>query len=175
MAPPVQPDLNWYTEISAGKNLAPRCPFASVHRCPRYYQSVSLLAETGITTQIEASEDNKLLDQWKRSDLWPVIKEQATSVLGPSDEPHHFSKFCPEVSFDVFQWFASHLSYYSDEIDQDVAHRNLAAEGATGHDWRWFWALVLPMHYAGCPLYSPLLSGVSHVTGGNTIGYYTGT
>jgi hypothetical protein len=172
MAPRVQPDLNWYTEISAGKNLAPRCPFASVHRCPRYYQSVSLLGEAGITTQIEASEGNRLLNQWKRTDLWPVVNEQATSISGPTDEPRHFSKFCPEVSFDRFKWFASHLSYYSDEIDQDVANSNLAAEGVSGSDWQWIWALVVPMHYADCPLYSPLLSGVSDIAGRNPTGFY---
>ncbi len=174
MALPVPPDLNWYTEISATKNLPPRCPFASVHRCPRYYQSVSLLGEARVTTQIEASEDNKLLDQWRRSDLWPVVSEHATSVLGPSDDPRHFSRFCPEVSFDQFQWFASDLSRYSDEIDQDVEHHTLAAEGAPTHDCRWLWALVVPMHYADCPLYSPLLSGVNEVTGRNVIGFPTG-
>jgi hypothetical protein len=147
-----------------------------VHRCPRYYQSVSLLGGSGITTQIEASEDNRLLDQWRRSDLWPIINEQATFSVGPSDdEPHHFSNFCPEVSFDRFQWFASHLSYYSDEIDQDVAHDILTADGASAHDWRRLWTLVEPMHYADCPVYSPLLSGVNEVCGHNPIGFYTGT
>src|SRR6266478_1120232 len=47
-----QPTLKWYTDISASKSLSPRCPFASVHRCPRYYQSVSLLGEAGVATAI---------------------------------------------------------------------------------------------------------------------------
>ena len=163
----IQPDLNWYTEISAAKGLAPRCPFASVHRCPRYYQSVSLLGRAGVTTQIEPEEDNRLLELWKRSDLWPVVDEQATSVTG-----RHFSKFCPEVSFERFGWFASHLSYHADEIDQDAACSRLVDEGASGRDWHWIWALATPMHYADCPLYSPLLSGVNEVSGRNPIGFH---
>jgi hypothetical protein len=171
----IQPDLKWYTGISATKGLPPRCPFASVHRCPRYYQSLSLLGEAGITTRIEPEEDKRLLDQWKRSDLWPVVNEQATSVMGAPEEPHHFSKFCPEVSFERFGWFASHLSYHADEIDQDAAQSRLADEGAPGTDWQWIWALVTPMHYANCPLYSPLLSGVNQLPGRNPLGFHTGS
>src|SRR5437667_2080318 len=77
-----QPTLKWYTDISASKSLSPRCPFASVHRCPRYYQSVSLLGEAGVATAIEPEEDSKLLEQWKRTDLWPVVDEQHAAVRG---------------------------------------------------------------------------------------------
>jgi hypothetical protein len=167
----IQPDLPWYTEISASKNLSPRCPFASVHRCPRYYESIWLLGEVGVATSIDADEDQRLLEKWKRSDLWPVTKEQAAQVMGPEGKPSHFSNFCPEVSFDRFGWFASHLSYYADEIDVDVAHRNLADEGATTHDWRWIWSLATPMHYADCRLYSPLLMGVNETKSRGPIGF----
>ena len=78
----IQPDLKWYTEISASKTLSPRCPFASVHRCPRYYQGVALLGETGVATTIDPAEDAELLERWKRTDLWPVVREQETSVMG---------------------------------------------------------------------------------------------
>lgn len=166
-----QPDLRWYTDISASKTLWPRCPFASVHRCPRYYQSVALLGETGISTAIKPIEDAELLGRWKRTDLWPVVSEQATSVMGPDKEPHIFSRFCPEVSFDRFGWFASHLAYHADEIDSDCASRKLAEEAATPDDWRWLWALVTPMHYSDCPLYSLLLLGVNNTNKKSQIGF----
>lgn len=165
----IQPDLKWYTAISASKSLSPRCPFASVHRCPRYYQGVALLGETGVSTAIDAEEDSRLLEQWKRTDLWPVVAEQATSVMG--NEPHIFSRFCPEVSFDRLGCFASHLAYYADEIDSDAAHVRLANEGAASDDWRWFWASVTPMHYADCPLYSPLLRGINDTNRKTRIGF----
>lgn len=167
----IQPDLKWYAEISASKNLSPRCPFASVHRCPRYYQSIALLGEVGVTTSMEPEEDQRLLEKWKLSDLWPVTKEQATQVMGPEGKPSLFFNFCPEVSFDRFGWFASNLSYHADEIDVDVAHRNLADEGATAHDWRWVWSLAAAMHYANCPLYSPLLLGVNETKTKGPIGF----
>jgi hypothetical protein len=159
----IQPNLQWYTEISTAKNLSPRCPFASVHRCPRYYESLSLLGSAGVATSIQPVEDQRLLEKWQRSDLWPVTSEQAARVVGPERDPSHFSNFCPEVSFDRFGWFASHLSYHADEIDADVAHRNLADEGAASHDWRWVWSWVTPIHYADCRLYSPLLMGVNDI------------
>lgn len=152
----MNPNLAWYTEISARKNLSPRCPFASVHRCPRYYQSLSLLGEAG-STKIDPLEDENLLAKWKTSDLWPVTREQATSVLGPAGKPNNFGNFCPEVMFDRFGLFASSLSDYADELDRDLTHSRLGREHATADDWRWSWAFVSPLHYTGCPLYSPLL------------------
>ena len=157
-----QPDLKWYSEINAGKNLSPRCP--------RYYERVSLLGEAGIATAIAPDEDSRLSEQWKRTDLWPVVDEQHAAVWG---RPSIFFKICPEVSFERYGWFASHLAYYPDEQDSDVAHRNLAVEGALGSDWRWNWALIVPMHYADCPLYSPLLLGVQNVQRKSQIGFAT--
>lgn len=167
----IQPDLKWYTEISAAKNLSPRCPFASVHRCPRYYASTALLGEVGVTTSMDPEEDQRLLEKWKHTDVWPITDEQAAQVIGPEDKPSHFFNFCPEVSFDRFGWFASSLSRYADELDVDVAHRSLAGEGATVHDWRWAWSLASSMHYADCPIYSPLLLGVNDVKAKGTIGF----
>ncbi len=159
----IQPDLHWYTEVSTSKNLAPRCPYASVHRCPRYFESTSLLGQVGVTTSIDPAEDQRLVEKWKRSDLWPVTQEQASQVMGSEGKPSLFLNFCPEVSFERFGWFSSDLSYHADEIDVDVAHRNLAREGATAHDWRWTWSLAKALHYSDCSLYSPLLIGANEV------------
>jgi hypothetical protein len=169
----IQPDLKWYTEISTNKNMYPRCPFATVHRCPRYYASVSLLGEWHVATAIQPDEDAKLLEKWKRSDLWPVAAEQDTAIAGSPDDPDLYSRFCPEVSYDRFRWFASFLAYYADEIDMDVAHRRLSDEGAAPDDWRWHWAQVTPFHYSDCPLYSPLLLGVSDTKSKSPIGFST--
>jgi hypothetical protein len=166
-----QPDLKWYTAISTTKSLSPRCPFASVRRCPRYFFSLSVLGQEGVATAIEPSVDAELMDYWKRTDLWPVASEQEPSVMGPGGEPHIFSRFCPEVAYDRFGWFASHLAHFSDEIDSDCASRRLTEEGAAPGDWRWLWALVTPMHYSDCPLYSPLLLGVTEVKAKSQIGF----
>jgi len=135
----IQPHLKWYTKISSERNVSPRCPLASVHRCPRYYQSIALLGFVGVTTSMEPEEDHRVLENWRRSDLWPASNERAAQVIGPEGKPLHFLNFCPEVSFDDFGWFASNRSYHAGEIDADVAHLDLAAEGATAHEWRWIW------------------------------------
>lgn len=156
---PIQPDLEWCSAVSAHRSLAPRCPFASVHRCPRYFQSRSLLGTSGIATSIDAAEDKRLMGKWQRSDLWPVVDEQRSQVISLDKKPSHFRNFCPEVSFDTFGWFASELAFHADEVDVGAAHRRLAQKGATTSDWRWTWAVLNPMHYSECPVYSPLMVG----------------
>lgn len=149
------PNLKWYTGISSEKHVRPRCPYASVRRCPRFYQSLSLLGGAG-STKIEPREDNLLLKRWKKSDLWPSTDEQATSISGEPSNPSIYRNFCPEVAFERFGLFALNFAHYADEIDLGLAHNRLGKMKAPASDWRWAWSSVAPMHYTECPLYSPL-------------------
>ena len=149
------PDLKWYTAISSEKHVRPRCPFGSVRRCPRFYQSLSLLGGAG-STKIEPREDNLLLKRWKKSDLWPSTGEQATSISGQPGNPSIYRNFCPEVAFERFGLFALNFARYADEIDLDLAHDRLGRMKVSASDWRWAWSSVTPIHYTECPLYSPL-------------------
>ena len=151
----IDPDLDWYTRMSHEKHARPRCPFASAHRCPRFYQSLSLLGGAG-STKIEPKDDQRLLKRWKKTDLWPTTREQATSIDGTPGKPFLYSNFCPEVSFERFGFFAVSLARYADEIDVEVAHAYLAKRSVLGTDWRWAWSHIASMHYTECPLYSPL-------------------
>ena len=151
------PNLQWYMRLSTERSVEPRCPYATVEACPRYYQSLSLLGAAGCTS-MDPAEDDRLLEKWKKSDLWPRTDEQATSVLGPEGQTKHFLNFCPEVSFGQFHLFASTLQRYPSEVDSDVAHERLQVRGAGANDWRWSWSNVESMHYTACPLYSPLKS-----------------
>ena len=156
----VQPNLEWYTKISVHRGLSTRCPFASAHLCPRFYQSLSLLGSAG-STPIKPSEDKLLLDKWRKTDLWPITDEQATSISGPENETKHFWNFCPEVTYERFGLFALSLDRYADEIDIELAHSKLTKGGSGRQDWRWTWASVIPLHYSDCVLYSPLLHKTS--------------
>jgi hypothetical protein len=150
----IHPNLDWYAGVSERKTVVPRCPFATFERCPRFYQSISLLGDVGITTKIAPAEDKQLLDLWSKTDVWPKTMEQETGVYG---DKHLFSNFCPEVAFETFGLFATSLSRFSDDIDRDSRHQALAKSGvAGGHDWRWRWEHVTPQHYTECPLYSIL-------------------
>lgn len=156
----VLPKLNWYLTISTRQGVSPRCPYASVYRCPRFYQSLSLLGEAG-STKIDDNENKWLQDSWKNTDLWPITDEQATMISGPADDTKHFSRFCPEVSYERFGLFATALHKYADDIDISVAHRKLSAIKVSADDWRWNWSLIEPMHFTECPLYSLLKAGKS--------------
>lgn len=151
------PNLQWYLNQSASKSLPPRCPFATVTSCPRFYQSLSLLGEAG-GTSIPEKEDKKLQKKWEKSPLWPLTKEQATSISGPQDNYKHFLNFCPEVSYERFGLFALHLNRYSDETDTGLAASHLSKIKASTDDWRCSWSNINQQHYSECPLYSVLLN-----------------
>ncbi len=69
----IYPDIDWYTEISEQKKATPRCPYANVHRCPRYFSSLYLLGEEGVTTKIKPEKVKELDEFWEKSDLLPVV------------------------------------------------------------------------------------------------------
>ena len=71
----IYPNLEWYKDLSAKKSESPRCPYANVHRCNRYYSSLYLLGEINITTKMDAERILELDSHWEKSDLIPVIHE----------------------------------------------------------------------------------------------------
>jgi hypothetical protein len=148
-------DIDSYTSISRSKGLPPRCPFASVHRCPRYFQSLALFRHAG-TTAIPPADEEALTRKWQSSELWPVVAEQVTSIMGEPGDPHLFSHFCPEVAYDRFGIFSSSFARYPTVLDRELAHEELGRERAPGTDWRWHWSAVSPAHYSDCEFYSPL-------------------
>lgn len=152
-----KPDEATYFATSRRLKVSFRCPHASVERCPRYYQSVSLLGKAGFTG-IDPEEDERLLRKWKRSDIWPRTSEELTGVMGPVGHPKYFSNFCPEVSFDRFGLFATYLGSYADEIDSNLAHERLGRIKAPLSDWRWRWSSVVAQHYTACPFFSVIES-----------------
>lgn len=149
------PDLKWAAAISKENGGSVRCPFATVEACPRYYQSLSLMGSAG-STNIPEAEDNRLKAKWQESDLWPRIDEQASTIMGSDEKIDIFSRFCPEVMFDRFGYFATGLTRYADEIDSGFAHEQLGKEGASRDDPRWNWSSCTPMHYTECPVYAVL-------------------
>jgi len=151
----IYPDLGWYTGLSEQKSVEPRCPFANVHCCYRYYVSLYLLGDANITTKMKCDKIKKLETLWKNSDLLPAVAEHDTGISISDGKNTGFCNFCPEISFDVFGLFAVSLYKYTDEIDIQVSHKMLEKE-TFSDDWRWDWASVVPQHYLSCPTYSQL-------------------
>lgn len=163
----IYPDLEWYSKISEDKGLSPRCPYANVHRCPRYYSSLYLLGKLGITTKINNEKISELDEYWSKTDLLPVVGENDPAAFSSNNKRHNFTNFCPEITFDVFGLFASSLFKYTDEIDQGHMHSKLIVE-AEEKDWRWDYSSVNEMHFINCPVYSQILTCPNEKISNNT-------
>lgn len=70
------PNREWYAKLSQERGVAFRCPFATVEACPRFYQSLSLLGETG-STKISEAEDERLSSTGSRA----IFGREPTSKL----------------------------------------------------------------------------------------------
>lgn len=158
----INPDLDWYTDISKREGVSPRCPFANVHRCPRYYYSLNLLGNAGTTTKIKPEKIQELDSLWDKTDILPVVAEHDTGITSYDEKVSSYSNFCPEISFDIFGLFASYLHRYGDEFEREYTHEQLKTDKHP-NDWRWNWAHVSPLHYLKCPVYSQLLSRQSNL------------
>ncbi|HSW62145.1 MAG TPA: hypothetical protein VLH56_02320 [Dissulfurispiraceae bacterium] len=153
----IYPDLDWYSKISAKENVTERCPYANVHRCPRYYASLYMLGNAGVTTQMKPEKIKELDELWNQSELLPVIAEHDTSITKVDDKINSFSNFCPEVLFDIFGLFAVSLIRYADEIDQTAGYAQMEKD-VYPKDWRSTWAHAESLHYLKCSVYSQLLT-----------------
>ena len=134
MDPTQNPDIGWYLKVSHERSVTPRCPFASVERCPRYFESLSLLGRAG-STPVSPTEDDRLKSFWEKSDLWPKTGETSACIMGTTDRTTIFSNFCPEVAYDRFGCFATNLVDFADEIDRDFAYRRLKKVYAAPESW----------------------------------------
>jgi hypothetical protein len=148
-------ELSWYLARSRERQLPSRCPFATVERCPRYYQSASLVTQAGLAIKMDSSADARLRKAWERSELWPQ-PEDLTAIIG-GNNPRGFWKFCPEIAFDSFGVFSSTFGDISDATDAEFIRSLLARQGVRRDSPRWRWASLTPVHYTECPFY-PLLA-----------------
>jgi hypothetical protein len=153
--PAETPNAEWYLRVSRERGVTPRCPFATVERCPRYYQSLSLLGEAG-STKMPPDEDERLKAFWEKSDLWPRTAEQAPYIFSSDGRWMSLSEFCPEAMHDRFGFFVKDLGNYFDGLDRGYAYEQLEKEGVPRTHWRWQWEWLKALHFTECPLYSPL-------------------
>jgi hypothetical protein len=154
--PLIYPDLAWYSPQSERKGLPGRCPYTSVHRCPRYFESVALLSDVKVTAPLPTELHDTALAKWQAHELSPATGETATSISGGTD-PNCYANFCPEVAYDTFKLFSSTLIRINDSIGRQIAERLIEKDPTPdGRDWRWSWSHVEPLHYSDCPLYAKL-------------------
>ena len=78
-------------------------------------------------------------------------------IARKNDKFSYLTNFCPEVTYLRFDYFASFLSEFADEIDKDVRYAELEKRNIDTDDWRWYFSSITPQHYTDCPYYSILL------------------
>lgn len=150
------PVFQWYAGESKRLGLPSlRCPFASLHGCPKYYESRALLGQAGNTPLAPALE-SELQAKWNGHPLSPNEMEQTPALTGSSERWTGYANFCPEVLFDRFGLFVTSLHGFQNETDQDSRHQALADQGAPDDDPRWDWSGFRAQHYSECPVYAPL-------------------
>ena len=142
--------LQWYMALGTAEGMSKHCPYATLKRCPRYYQSIDLVGEVGIAVPMTEEATLDHLRYWKASDLWPHSVEMATYVTESA-----FSNFCPEVTLRYFDVAADHLASHGDEFDKEARHSRLKGENVPAGSPRWAWDFR-PQHYSECSLYSIL-------------------
>ena len=147
------PDSSWYRSKSSEKNAPFACPYANVHKCPRYYASIYMLGKAQMITSISDEKIRELDNFWADSGLLPVIAEDDTGISGHEGRWSSFSNFCPEVSFSYFRYYASYLAKYADEIDGGFGYRNAERENIP-NDWRYEWGSLVACHFLDCAVYN---------------------
>jgi hypothetical protein len=150
------PDFKWYSGESKRLGLASfRCPFASLHGCPKYYESRALLGKAG-STSLEPELAKQLEAKWKGHPLAPNEMEQMPMLTGDGSRTTGYANFCPEVLYERFGLFVTSLFHFHDELDQAARHQSLKEKGAADGDPLWDWSGVRAQHYSECPVYAPL-------------------
>ena len=151
--PIIIPDSSWYESKSAERNTPASCPYANVHKCPRYYASIYMLGEARIITSISDDKKTSLDAFWASSELLPVIAEEETYMRGIQGNWSVFSNFCPEVTFAYLNYYARCLAKNVDGIDRDCGRR-IAEREKNPRDWRYEWGFMSPCHFSECSFYN---------------------
>lgn len=147
------PDYRWYKEKSLEKAVPSECPFANVHSCPRYYESLYMLGEVHMITKMGSDTIKELDALWEKSKIKPILEEEMTYIYGGDGKNSTFGNFCPEVSYKYLSYYADYMSKYADCIDQEHGAKTAEYENIN-NDYRYVWAIVKETHYLDCSVFN---------------------
>jgi len=137
----------WYVNESKKLGVTARCPYASLELCPRYHACWNMLGRYGYAGIPEKSR--KYLDLRWESVVY--AEEVSPFILSEDRELKSLFRFCPEVTYESYGYFALSLIGYTDDIDIDRAYERL------GDKFDPCWARKEFVHYTGwCKEYSIL-------------------
>lgn len=147
------PDNLWYKEKSKENSVPAQCPYANVHKCYRYYESLNQLGKYKIITSIDSNHQDELDEFWSKSNIKPILMEENPGVSSIGEKIVSFHQFCPEVTFShICGYYANYLAKYTDEYDRDCGEAIAQKEGLK-NDWRYRWERINPCHFLDCRVY----------------------
>lgn len=150
---PIIPNSSWYTEQSKKSGVQNYCNYSDPRKCHRHYESIYLLTKVGAIAGFDEETINELDKHWKGKTLVPLIEEEKTAISGEGGKVSHLYNFCPEVSHKYYRYYASFMSKYADDIDQDFGQRR-AEKDSLEDDWRYEWQTVVARHYLECAVFN---------------------
>jgi len=161
-------NFEWYASVSRARASPPRCPFAAVRLCPKFFFSLTILADGKQISDLDGEVRTALEEKWREHQ--PAVAEDSPGWAKTGDDSiRQVWGICPEVGYDVYGRFASYISTYPDEVDRDLAHRRLKESRASEDDPRWTFATVIPEHYTECRQYSVLRGATPTVMAAGTV------
>ncbi|MGL4683747.1 MAG: hypothetical protein ACRCV4_12000 [Hafnia alvei] len=147
------PDKNWWEKERNSRNASSVCPYASSHRCPRYYESVVLLSGINMIAGMATEKEKELGEFWKRTNFSSLCDEEVPAITTKEfGGLSSVRNFCPEISFKYLNYYADYMQKYVDEIDHDMGRR-IAEEDNLKNDWKHIWMSVNPKFYLDCDVF----------------------
>ncbi|WP_259468998.1 hypothetical protein [Salmonella enterica] len=149
----IVPDKIWWEKECNNRNASSICPYASSHRCPRYYDSIVLLSRSNMIAGMAPEKEKELNEFWERTNFSSLCDEEVPAVTTKEfGGLSSVSNFCPEVSFKYLSYYADHMHKYVDDIDQDTGRR-IAEKDNLENDWKYTWMSVEPKFYLDCDVF----------------------
>lgn len=153
MTQTIIPDRDWYIQKSEEAGVPAKCPYAHHKKCPRNWETTSLLMQAGSIAGLSSEENEAALALWKENMMLPELAEDMTSLNQPQyggvDGMH---RACPEVVSTFSGYYADHFYKYVDDTDRAQGERIKEMESLP-NSWRSNWMYLHPVHYLDCEVY----------------------
>ena len=172
----IHPNLDWYSTVGDQRGKDRRCPFATVNRCPKYFETLVVLEQQYNSPKIPRAIQKSMVKKWREDELWAVTLADKPKAIEYRDTGNHleFRSLCPEASFEVFELFTSSISYFKSTLDFKVRELQIKDTVYGSMHWHWVWQYfhVEPMHFSDCSMFGKIskekaianvtISGVIH-------------
>ncbi|MAF15846.1 MAG: hypothetical protein CMG93_07680 [Marinomonas sp.] len=153
MTQTIIPNKEWYIKESKKAGVPPRCPYAHHRKCPRYWETTSLLKQAGVIAGLSEEEDKNTYTFWKSNMMLAELAEDMVTLnQGQHGGVDGMFRACPEVASKFIHLYADTFYKYVDDTDRITGHQIMEQEGLK-NSWRSRWMHLSPKHYLDCEVF----------------------